>query len=119
MIQCSERTKGYFAQFIELPSMFILNGGKNTFQKCDICNKQCKMEDYKNHIKSKIYTNILEKLKEISKYCDICKDDFNNSDWNKRVKKHEAVKTNKKIEMFFFYCFFPLLLTCYLLQYRL
>ena len=73
--------------------------------KCGTSNKQCIMDYYENHFKSKILNINLKRLSIIWKYCDMqtstfrisnsCNDHSNISSWNWHMKKHAGFKNLK------------------------
>ena len=63
--------------------------------KCDVCNKQCMMEYYENHSKSKTKPKKFDKLKKVWQFFDICKNDINKSSWKKHMNKHAGLANTK------------------------
>ena len=66
---------------------FAYTSHSEHFMEYDIWNKQCFMDYYENHLKSKTPN----KLDTFWKYCDVCKNNINNSSWNKLMKKHKTI----------------------------
>ena len=62
---------------------FAYTSPSEHFIKCDVCNKQCTIDYYENHLKSKTHLNNLNKPNNFWKYCD--------TSWNKLMKKQKTI----------------------------
>ena len=64
------------------------------FKKCDVRNKQCTMDFFKDTPKLKTHIINLNRLSYTWNYFDTCEDDKNNSSCKRHVKKHKAILPN-------------------------
>ena len=63
----------------------------------NVCNKQCLLNYFENHLKSKTHSSNINRFSNNWKCCDVCTDNINNSSWNGDLQS-QARSANKHMK---------------------